>query len=150
MKDSEPIFSPSDKQSGTGGVDLRTGAGVGWLVSCILAMVISVSIMKTIFKDIKMYELFLGWILASVNAVLAVMINITAMKKRSKGFIAWGAMGNVLRSIGVLAIILLVKLLDKVKFEPFITSFLVCYFVFMIAETIRMNVLNMRSSGENE
>jgi hypothetical protein len=147
MNNKDPIKEITSEQTGSGAIDLRAGAGVVWLLSCILALGISALLMKAIFRNIMSGELFSGWGLASVNAVLAVMINITAMRKKDRGFVVWGAAGNLLRAMGVLVIILLVKLLSEMKFEPFIMAFLVGYFVFMFADTIRMNALNMSSKG---
>jgi len=125
-----------------------TGAGVVWLSGCILALGAAAFVMKIIFGRIAPVEFVSAWGLASVNAGLAVMINIIAMRKKSRDFVVWGAGGNVLRFIGVLVIVLIVKFQGRIKFEPFVTAFLAGYFVFMIAETIRMNVVNFRSMRE--
>lgn len=128
-----------------GGADLRKGAWLVWSLSSLVASGVSYSITSTVFRVVVPLEFITGWGLASINAVFALVINITAMRKRREGFVAWGAVGNVLRALGVLAIILAVKLLGSMKFESFITAFMASYFVFMIAETVRLNILNLRS-----
>lgn len=135
-----PDLSVSDS-----GADLRRGAWLVWSLSSLAALGVAWSTMGTFFKGVMPAELFTGWGLAAGNAVLAVIINVTAMRKKREGFVAWGAIGNVLRALGVLAIILCVKWLGPVKFEPFITAFMASYFVFMFTETVRLNFLNLRS-----
>lgn len=139
MKESGPISGPAD------GKDMYGGAGVVWLISCIVSLIIAASILKIFFGCVMTAEFISGWALASGNALVAIVINMTAMRKRRQDFIVWGAGGFVLRILAVLVIILLVKLLGGIRFEPFISVFLASYFVFMISETVRMNVVNLRN-----
>lgn len=145
MKDSDSDPEREEAQGEAGGIAWSSGAWLVWLMSCILAAGVSASIMKTLFRCIMPVEFVSGWLLAVINAAVGVLININAMKEERKGFVIWGAGGNVLRSLGVLVIILVIKFSGVMKFESFITVFLAGYFVFMIAETVRMNVVNFRS-----
>jgi len=125
--------------------DFSEGAWIGWLISCFLSIAVSFITVKIIFGRVFTVDLISGWGLASTNALFSVGINVVAMRSQRHGFIAWGAVGNVLRVLAVLVIILFVNLSCSIRFEPFVLVFMVSYFIFMIAETVRMNVANLRN-----
>jgi hypothetical protein len=129
-------------------VDLSEGAGVVCALSSVLALGLSFLAVRIIFKEGLYVEVLSGWGLAFVNAVFAVVVNMLAVGRGRGGFMALGIGGNVLRAMGVLAIIFIVRLSDIVKFEPFISAFLAGYFVFMITETVRLNVVSLRKKSQ--
>ena len=64
---------------------------------------------------------------------------------RGRGdFITLGIGGNMLRAVGVLVIILAVRLWVAVTFKHFICAFLAGYFVFWIAETMRLSIASLK------
>lgn len=140
----KPDSTDVDESPGPDDSNLMSGASRVWVVSCLLAAAGAVSLMKTVFGKVLTTELVAGLILAAVNGAAGILINVIAIRKKREGFVAWGAVGNILRTIGILVIILVVKKLEVVKFEFFITAFLVSYFVFLFAETARLNLMNMK------
>lgn len=145
MSESDPSGGMVESAGGPGGGNgLWAGSGLIWLVSCLVGLVVSSYVTRIIYNGIMPAELAAGCGLASANAALALLINMMATRRNRDGFVKWGAAGNVLRAMGVLVIILLVKFSGIMKFEPFITAFLAAYFVFMIAETIRLNISSIR------
>jgi len=130
---------------GAAGPDFVSGAVRTWLISSIVGVFVSVLAVKLVFKVTMPVELAAGYSLALINSAAALVINIIAMRRKHERFVAWGTAGNLLRAIAVLAIVLSARLSAVVRFEPFVTAFLAGYFVFMIAEIIRLNRLNLRS-----
>ncbi|OGV65746.1 MAG: hypothetical protein A2283_12550 [Lentisphaerae bacterium RIFOXYA12_FULL_48_11] len=145
MSDSDLMSDRGQENVATGKPELSEGAWTGWLMSCFISLTVSFITAKMIFGIVSSVDFISGWGLASTNALFSMGINVIAMKRQRHGFIAWGAVGNVLRVLAVLVIILSVKLTYLIRFEPFVLVFLVSYFVFMIVETVRMNVVNLRS-----
>lgn len=145
MSGCDPISDHGQDNAVSGETDLSRGAWTSWFTSCVVSMMVAFVIDKIVFLDADLVDFISGWGLASVNALFSVGINVVAMKRQRHGFIAWGAAGNVLRVLVVLVIILTIKLSGLIGFESFVLVFLISYFIFMIAETVRMNVVNLRS-----
>jgi hypothetical protein len=146
MSESGLINGTAGGGDGTGVPGFMARAAVTWLVSSIVAVLVCVLVMKIIFKGVMPVELLAGYGLASINAAVALVMNMAAMRKKGEKFVACGIAVNVLRAAAVLAVILLVRLSTVVMFEPFVAAFLAGYFVFMIGEIIRLNKLDARDT----
>jgi hypothetical protein len=121
-----------------------------WLLSSVLALGLSMGLVAMMFAPFVVIDPLTGWALASANSALVLFMNKKAQQSRGRAFVVWGAVGNVLRTIAVIVIILLVNLCGKGRFETFIVAFLAAYFVFMVSETIRLHQAAMKGTDTKD
>ena len=146
MKETDSIPGPAGEKDTVNGPDFSVGAWSVWIIGCVVSLVMALLTVRVIFKCAVPVESVAGWMLAAANAAVSLATNMIALRRKGQGFVAWGTAGILLRSMAVLVIIILIKLSEMLKIEIFIAAFLASYLVFMIAETARMNVINLRSA----
>ena len=112
-----------------------SGGKALWAASGLLMMVVSV-VLDAVFRhgSIRWGALLLGWALACVNAVLALVIWGQAVRGGTGRFIVWGMMMNGLRFLGFLGCILLVYHFMRSSFSSVAVAVFTGYFSLLIGE----------------
>jgi len=76
-------------------------------------------------------ELFYSWLLVFVNAYIGIFIANQAIKQNSGGFFAWAFLGNGLRSIAFLILLLCIVEWEILHVRAFVLKTFFGYFTFL-------------------
>jgi hypothetical protein len=122
-------------------------ANVKWLFAGLLAGVLAMGITFFLPDGRSRAALAAGWLTALVNAWVARGLNRRAMGSGRQAFLRWGIIGNVLRILALLGILLIVISAHRAVRSSFFASFFTGLFVFM---TVEITGLFRLDSGKRE
>jgi hypothetical protein len=108
--------------------------GLKWLAAGIAAACVALLITLFLPDDGSWPALAAGWGAAFLNALVARGINRRAMGTGRQAFLRWGVIGNVLRILALLGILIAVIFAHRAVRSSFFASFFAGLFVFMSVE----------------
>lgn len=89
-------------------------------------------------------EMYYGWLLVFVNAVIGALVVSQALRYRSTGFFVWGVLVNGLRCVAYLAALLLISRLGILRSREFVLIALFGYYVFLAGEIYYLHTYSLR------
>ena len=121
---------------------------LGFVVSTATTVASSSLIVYLSQGQLFLRELAAGWAVCLANAIAAGMFNRrAATATASRRFWVWGMLGNGLRFLAVLGILLAVALLEWGRASAFATAVVTGYLVFMVNEVAHLCRLSTPRDG---
>lgn len=118
-----------------------------WLSAGVIAGGLAGAIALLLPEGASWRGLLGGWLTALVNAWVSRWLNRRAMGTGRQAFLRWGIIGNVLRILTLLGILLIVIFAHRAVRTSFFASFFAGLFVFM---TVEIAELFRSGSGKRE
>lgn len=95
-------------------------------------------------------EIYYGWLLVFVNAVIGALVVSQALRYRSTGFFVWGVLINGLRCMAYLAALLIISRLGILRSREFVSIALFGYYVFLAGEIYCLHAYALRSVDDGQ
>ena len=111
---------------------------VVWGGSAVAALALAVGLVSLLFSPPAWPAVPAGWLVAVVNAAAARAIHRKAVGATRQRFILWGIVGNSLRMVAVLCILLAVIFAHKAVRGTFIVSVFAGIFALLPAEIVEL------------
>jgi hypothetical protein len=88
-----------------------------------------------------------GWALAGANGLAALLVNRRAVAATREQFLRWGIIGNLLRLVALVAILILCRWLAPAAFQAFGLTVVAGTLIFMAGEVLDLHAQSLSGSG---